>query len=152
MEMDSPMLNVPVVSEAFSPPEDHPPRFQASSRVSTLGITGGPRRQRSRSNLRRARTLNQSGTGIRRHPSGSLLHVKNSKEVLRNRSAKKRSHAVPDLSTSGREGKHFTVGNVGNNGRLYLRYGNTQSLLMGPYDVRETEDGAKLNNLPLGRW
>ena len=133
MAMGSP-LNVPGVSEAFSPPENHsryPPRFQASSRVSTLGITGGPRRQRSRSNLRRARTLNQSGTGIRRDPSGSFLHVKNSKELLRNRSARKRSNArlVPDLSTSGREGKHFTVGNVGNNGRLYLRYRNTQSLL-----------------------
>ena len=29
---------------------------------------------------------------------------------------------APDGSSAGREGRHFTVANVGNNGRIYLRY------------------------------
>lgn len=56
----------------------------------------------------------------------SLLRVKNSAEMLWQRSTKRSNNvpeSVPESSPTGREGKHFTVGNVGNNGRLYLRYG-----------------------------
>ncbi len=52
----------------------------------------------------------------------SLRHVKNSKEVLRQRSMKR---AVKDGGIEGnsgaREGRQFTVANVGNNGKIYLR-------------------------------
>ncbi|KAL8666158.1 MAG: hypothetical protein Q9202_001665 [Teloschistes flavicans] len=52
----------------------------------------------------------------------SLRHVKNSTEVLRKRSSK-RAHqeAGVDSGTGGREARHFTVANVGNNGKIYLR-------------------------------
>lgn len=53
----------------------------------------------------------------------SLRHVKNSTEVLRQRSAQAGGGTItPDGSSGGREGRQFTVGNVGNNGIIYLRY------------------------------
>ena len=53
----------------------------------------------------------------------SLRRVKNSKEVLRQRSANRDNKGVaPDGLSGGREGRQFTVANVGNNGRIYLRY------------------------------
>ncbi|CAO1600593.1 hypothetical protein XANCAGTX0491_004277 [Xanthoria calcicola] len=52
----------------------------------------------------------------------SLRHVKNSTEVLRQRSAKRATQeGLVDNTSAGREGRQFTVANVGNNGRLYLR-------------------------------
>ncbi|KAL9006745.1 MAG: hypothetical protein Q9188_000523 [Gyalolechia gomerana] len=52
----------------------------------------------------------------------SLRHVKNSTEVLRQRSNKRTNQGVEsDNPTGGREGRHFTVANVGNNGKIYLR-------------------------------
>ncbi|KAL9602217.1 MAG: hypothetical protein Q9219_001941 [cf. Caloplaca sp. 3 TL-2023] len=52
----------------------------------------------------------------------SLRNVKNSTEVLRQRSTKRANQGVPsDPTTGGREGRHFTVANVGNNGKIYLR-------------------------------
>lgn len=52
----------------------------------------------------------------------SLRHVKNSTKVLRQRSLKQ-SKTQDDLerNPSIREGRHFTVANVGNNGKIYLR-------------------------------
>lgn len=53
----------------------------------------------------------------------SLRHVKNSTEVLRQRSAQTAGgNITPDGGPGGREGRQFTVGNVGNNGIIYLRY------------------------------
>ncbi|KAI4290638.1 MAG: hypothetical protein L6R35_000072 [Caloplaca aegaea] len=52
----------------------------------------------------------------------SLRHVKNSTEVLRQRSAKRENQSVAlDSISAGREGRNFTVANVGNNGKIYLR-------------------------------
>lgn len=51
----------------------------------------------------------------------SLRHVKNSNEVLRERSVKKANLDVVDSTPVGREGRQFTVANVGNNGKIYLR-------------------------------
>ncbi|KAI4164542.1 MAG: hypothetical protein LQ342_001855 [Letrouitia transgressa] len=52
----------------------------------------------------------------------SLRHVKNSTEVLRQRSQKRANQDVtPDGNSEGRKGRHFTVANVGNNGKIYLR-------------------------------
>lgn len=52
----------------------------------------------------------------------SLRHVKNSKEVLRQRSANRGIKDIaPEALSGGREGQQFTVANVGNNGRIYLR-------------------------------
>jgi hypothetical protein len=41
---------------------------------------------------------------------------------MRNNSDAERSDVAPDGGSAGREGRQFTVGNVGNNGRIYLRY------------------------------
>lgn len=52
----------------------------------------------------------------------SLRRVKNSTEVLRQRSTKGQHEVQPsEDSSSGRTGRHFTVGNVGTGGKLYLR-------------------------------
>ncbi len=52
----------------------------------------------------------------------SLRHVKNSTEVLRQRSRRRAAKDVVLEATSGaREGRQFTVANVGNNGMIYLR-------------------------------
>jgi hypothetical protein len=52
----------------------------------------------------------------------SLRHVKDSTEVLRQRSTKRAGKdAVSDANAATREGRHFTVANVGNNGKIYLR-------------------------------
>ncbi|KAI4263805.1 MAG: hypothetical protein L6R42_001056 [Xanthoria sp. 1 TBL-2021] len=67
----------------------------------------------------------QDGTPRRKASRGrqpSLRHVKNSTEVLRQRSIKRaNSDGLVDNTSAGREGRQFTVANVGNNGRLYLR-------------------------------
>ncbi|KAL9028179.1 MAG: hypothetical protein Q9196_003416 [Gyalolechia fulgens] len=66
------------------------------------------------------------GAGLQRQPSRgrqpSLRHVKNSTEVLRQRSTQRANQGVGlDHPTGGREGRQFTVANVGNNGKIYLR-------------------------------
>jgi hypothetical protein len=92
-------------------------------RVSTPGISSGPRRQRSRSNLRRAHTVGTMGKktgapGEKRGPTSSSLRANGSSDRLRK---PPEPPAGKESSAGGREGKHFTVGNVGNNGRIYLR-------------------------------
>lgn len=52
----------------------------------------------------------------------SLKHVKDSTEVLRQRSLKGGNKEALDPQLSMREGRHFAVANVGNNGKIYLRY------------------------------
>ena len=53
----------------------------------------------------------------------SLRRVKNSNEVLRQRSTRARRGAEPsDHASIGKEGRNFTVANVGTGGKLYLRY------------------------------
>ena len=52
----------------------------------------------------------------------SLRRVKNSTDMLRQRSTKATARdVVPDGLSGGREGRQFTVANVGNNGMIYLR-------------------------------
>lgn len=54
--------------------------------------------------------------------SNSLKRVKNSTEILRQRSQKASSEPKNELPQSAREGRSFTVSNVGTGGMLYLRY------------------------------
>ena len=52
----------------------------------------------------------------------SLKRVKNSTDLLRQRSLKQDSkEGAVDTNGSTREGRQFTVANVGNNGKIYLR-------------------------------
>ena len=64
-----------------------------------------------------------------RHRQNSLKRVKNSNEVLRQRSTKKVTKDSLDPATSTREPRHFTVANVGDNGKIYLRHAS--ALLIG---------------------
>ena len=58
-----------------------------------------------------------------RSRQNSLRHAKNSTDILRQRSTQGApKDSVTDGNSYGREGRQFTVGNVGNNGRIYLRY------------------------------
>lgn len=53
----------------------------------------------------------------------SLRHVKNSTEVLRQRSTRRAAkETMLDANAAAREGRQFTVASVGNNGKIYLRY------------------------------
>jgi hypothetical protein len=59
---------------------------------------------------------------IVRKRNNSLRNVKNSKELLRDRSLKKRDGpSSAENVLSSKEGKNFTVGNVGTGGLIYLR-------------------------------
>jgi len=63
-----------------------------------------------------------SGQEHNRGPQNSLRRVKNSKEVMRQRSTNRNNQdSAPDGTAGNREGRQFTVANVGNNGRIYLR-------------------------------
>ena len=84
---------------------------------------------------------NVAGKGLRRKSSGSisgrdrqssLRRVKNSTDMLRERSLRrqKSTKEVPlDPNSGGREGRKFTVANVGNNGMIYLRLVAERNLL-----------------------
>ena len=59
-----------------------------------------------------------------RDGQNSLRRVKNSTDMLRERSlhrAQSKRDAPAEGTAGGREGRHFTVANVGNNGMIYLR-------------------------------
>ncbi|OJD23444.1 hypothetical protein ACJ73_05202 [Blastomyces percursus] len=70
---------------------------------------------------------NESATTNRRQRTNSLRRVKNSSEVLRQRALKRSNtidvtpEGIGNAVRGGREARHFTVGNVGHNGKLYLR-------------------------------
>jgi hypothetical protein len=64
----------------------------------------------------------QSSSRPARGRQNSLRHVKNSNDLLRQRSLRdKKAEVASDSNPGGREGRHFTVGNVGTNGLIYLR-------------------------------
>jgi hypothetical protein len=78
-------------------------------------------RRRSQDERRGADSAATSQGKIGRTRNNSLRHVKNSKELLRERSIKRNIvHSADALATS-KEGRNFTVGNVGTGGLIYLR-------------------------------
>ena len=71
---------------------------------------------------------------IGRSRQNSLRHVKDSTDALRERSLqtqRSRKAVAADGITGGREGRKFTVGNVGNNGIIYLRFVSCHMLAQG---------------------
>ncbi len=86
----------------------------------------------------------QSNNAVRIEPEGkplpkslektrksSLRRVKNSTEVLRQRSTRAQHGAkLSDGTSTGKEGRHFTVGNVGTGGKLYLRFASPSQARM----------------------
>lgn len=97
---------------------------------------GGP--PKAASNLRRANTVGQSGNLLKKNlelkaarertapTTGALgLRAKNSQDLLRNASplARSQTHRGPfEARPPGRKAGHFTVGSVGQNGKIFLRY------------------------------
>ena len=81
------------------------------SKVDKAGTTEGKQTQAGKAERTQSRGRQQS-----------LRHVKNSTEVLRHRSSKRGNQGTEqDKTPGGREGRSFTVANVGNNGKIYLR-------------------------------
>lgn len=62
-----------------------------------------------------------SQESIGRTRNNSLRHVKNSKELLRQRSLKRNVVHGIDAHATSKEGRNFTVGNVRTGGLIYLR-------------------------------
>lgn len=106
-----------------------------TNRTSSFTVSSNANtRSRSNSNPRRsnANTLNPASPkttrtrthGERNKPTSSLSRARNSSDLRRQRSVKRPAVPMASELTSQttREGTHFTVGNVGHNGRLYLRY------------------------------
>lgn len=87
--------------------------------VHSKDIILGPRHETERTNIVKKKSSERiSGRGRQ----NSLRHVKNSTEVLRQRSTRRAAKDVVLEGPSGaREGRQFTVANVGNNGMIYLR-------------------------------
>ena len=86
-------------------------RSQGNSSTARHDLEEGLNSPRQRSSER------QQGRGRK----NSLKNVKNSNEVLRQRSLKRGNKEALDPQLSMREGRHFAVANVGNNGKIYLR-------------------------------
>lgn len=76
--------------------------------------------------LRRAHTVAQTGNPPRpgRLRTNSLRRTNNSNELIRQGPLESPSSSSDGVGSrsDGREGRYFTVGNVGNNGKIYLRY------------------------------
>lgn len=73
----------------------------------------------------------------------SLRHVKNSTEVLRQRSGQSSAgNITPDGGSGSREGRQFTVANVGNNGMIYLRYADSLFLRLYIRDRQRFFEGS----------
>ena len=95
--------------------------FVADSReeVQRRDITSDPRPETERTNIVKKKSSERI---LARGRQNSLRHVKNSTEVLRQRSRRRAAKdAVLEGTPAAREGRQFTVANVGNNGMIYLR-------------------------------
>lgn len=80
-----------------------------------------PDGRRSQDERRGADSAATSREKIGRTRNNSLRHVKNSKELLRERSIKRNIVHSTDAFATSKEGRNFTVGNVGTGGLIYLR-------------------------------
>ncbi|KAK2768191.1 Guanine nucleotide exchange factor lte1 [Arachnomyces sp. PD_36] len=114
--------------------KDHAGRMQGGQgsppwKHSAVADAGHPYPQ-PKKDLRRAHTVAQGrDISTRVPPRGaecvrtkSLRRAKNSKEALTQPlNQPKEVDVTPDSFGTGREPRHFTVGNVGNNGKIYLR-------------------------------
>ncbi|ODH13941.1 hypothetical protein ACO22_06776 [Paracoccidioides brasiliensis] len=96
-----------------------------------------------------AKKLNRSHSSKGKKSSNSLRRVKNSSDVLRQR-ALKRSNTIDVTPESigkamlgGREARNFTVGNVGHNGKMYLRPTNRNKMQHLPFVKTATARSTK---------
>ena len=102
------------------------PNLRLSSGVKPIDSNSSPEQQKhqpyhtARNERLEVRLLPKSLEKARKN---SLRHVKDSTEVLRQRSTRSQHEAKASNGASmSKDGFHFTVGNVGTGGKLYLRY------------------------------
>ncbi|KAK1138460.1 Guanine nucleotide exchange factor lte1 [Aspergillus melleus] len=120
----------PAASDLPRTPTQTQPGFERPSNANAPNTT---EIQYVTSHLRRAHTVAQgrnmgekTSTGFRtakERMATSFLRVKDSHELLRKRSSKRLDAFPPprDTLAGAREPNHFTVGNVGQNGKIFLR-------------------------------
>lgn len=100
-------------------PQARNPTLASTTKEAAIDKTTGKRP--SRDERRGANGAAASQESIGRTRSNSLRHVKNSKELLRQRSIKRNVIRGIDAHASSKEGRNFTVSNVGTGGLIYLR-------------------------------
>jgi hypothetical protein len=103
--------------------------------LTALDRTRSGEAQLATSKLRRANTVAQGGSPIRRNLELKAKRERTATTVVRSRDSKERlrkdalqrsqTHRDPRPGPpSGRRAGHFTVGSVGQNGKIFLRYDN----------------------------
>jgi hypothetical protein len=103
--------------------------------LTALNQTRSGEAQHATSKLRRANTVAQGGNPTRRNLELKAKRKRTATTVVRSRDSKERlrkdalqrsqTHRDPRPGPpSGRRAGHFTVGSVGQNGKIFLRYGN----------------------------
>jgi hypothetical protein len=128
-EMESPSSRQSHASLISLSPEDGEPVVMQKTNDQDLGPSGpNPASRDENMAPQPSRAVRHDGAITKNSSSrpargrqNSLRHVKNSTDVLRQRSLKDRRMEATDGNPGGREGRQFTVGNVGNNGLIYLR-------------------------------
>jgi hypothetical protein len=106
----------------FEPADSSQARNPKSGSVEKHIVTDKrPDGRRSQDERRGADSAAASREKIGRTRNNSLRHVKNSKELLRERSIKRNIVHCTDALATSKEGRNFTVGNVGTGGLIYLR-------------------------------
>jgi hypothetical protein len=104
-------------------PRGQAPREPDSAKEPALRLRSGGRGAAGPAGLAKSRLSPKRAP----RPLRPLAERKSQEESAASRRAKdhdrpERAEIVSDGASSGREGRHFTVSNVGNNGRIYLRY------------------------------
>lgn len=115
----------------FHKAKQHPGSLKRKFEGTSPGISTGSEEKRGENATLEAAPPGPWNPGLSPNPAqkagvvgrqNSLRRVKNSTDVLRQRSTKATSSDIaPDGLSGGREGRQFTVANVGNNGMIYLR-------------------------------
>lgn len=99
--------------------------FAKKGRISTTvrEVEGAPRNGIMLAPAPRSRmAVNRSPDAIRKRQLQDGLRKENSMSRRMKRGAEDgKDEVAPDGGSAGREGRQFTVANVGNNGRIYLR-------------------------------
>lgn len=132
--MESVVLAPDNVSHQSDRPKDFSPTGREREYLPNEPIDVENQFAKSASNLRRAHTVVQgrniakSNIGVkpvRGRVATSILRAKDSHEVLKKRPVERFDipQAPRDAPAGAREPNHFTVGNVGQNGKIFLRYG-----------------------------
>ena len=129
--MEMPTSGHPATASTLNVGRDHAGPMQAAQGSSWKHPAAADAAHNPEKDLRRANTVAQGRDisssipprGPAQARTKSLRRVKNSKEALALPLAlPKEADVTPDPLATGREPRHFTVGNVGNNGKIYLRY------------------------------